>query len=86
MTPAEARNLIPGDTVEYATKDDELDTGYVKEVRSAHGGVMALVRSDSGWGNELIPARRLIARTACAIRKPIPSIKACRDMTRGYIT
>ena len=84
MSPSEARNLMPGDHVDYAVGPD-YDSGRVREVCSRNGAVMVVVRSESGYGDERIPAGRILLRTVSALRKPAPSIKACRDMTRGYL-
>lgn len=85
MTPQEARNLIPGDLIDYVTGPD-YDTGYVKEVRASKTATSVLVRSTTpGWGTELVSASRVITLVRSATAKPTPTLKACRDMTRGYI-
>ena len=85
MTNQEARNLLPGDTVDYVVGED-WDTGYVKEVRSHKDTVRVIVRNEQGYGNEALWPRQIIALKTSALRKPTPSIKACRDMKRGYIS
>lgn len=85
MTSAEARNLMPGDVVDFVCGPD-YDTGYVKEVRTDKYLTFVLIQSlTAGWGTELVSASRILSRLSSALRKPAPTIKQSRDMTRGYV-
>ena len=86
MTAEEARNLLPGDLVDFACANGEYDEGFVKEVRTNKHLTFAMIRSTTpGYGVELVSARRIIGRVRASIAKPTPTIRECRAMTRGYV-